>query len=114
MTETIVGTAETAGMTSGTQTTLNTPETKPYHLEAGLLVGSEWKVTADRHNVILWQKEGRKKPRWRAEAYVSTLSQALNALVNQKVRDTELVSLRAVEEQVERLRRDIMAALRHE
>jgi hypothetical protein len=87
---------------------VNATKTTPYHLGEGILIGTEWKVTADRFNVILWRKEGKTKPRWRAEGYYSTIGNALIGLVRQGVRDTELASIQAVQDKIAELEHDIL------
>jgi hypothetical protein len=84
------------------------PQTTPYHLGEGILIGSNWKITSDRYNVILWRKEGKTKLRWRAEGFYSTLGNALVGLVRQSIRDTELSSIQAVQDKIAQLEQDIL------
>jgi hypothetical protein len=83
-------------------------KTTPYRLGQGILIGSEWKITADKMNVILWRKEGKLKPRWRTEGYFSTIGNALIALVRQGVCDTELASIQTVQDRIVELEHDIL------
>ena len=66
-------------------------------------IGKNWKIEADSLNIILLQKTGRvkatdKKPahdRWE-KSYYSGVENALKALVDKGVRDTQLIDLETV------------------
>ena len=86
----------------------NGPQTTLHRLGQGILIGTDWKITSDRYNVILWRKEGKSKPRWRTEGFFSTIGNALIFLVRQGVRDTELVSIQAVQDKITQLEHNIL------
>jgi hypothetical protein len=96
------------GIGKDTHKPANKSPNTPYRLGQGITIGTDWKLTADRFNVIVWKKEGKDKNRWRAEGYFSTLGSALVFLVRQSVRDTELKSIQAVQEKIEQVERDIL------
>jgi hypothetical protein len=88
----------------------NPSQTKPHHLGQGILIGTEWKLTADKMNIILWHKEGRSKPRWRIEGYFRTIGNALVELVRQGIRDSKLADLKIVNDKITQLEKNILRA----
>lgn len=77
----------------------------------GLAIGKDWRVGSDSLNIILYQRHINKKSGreyWRAHSYYATLANALMGLVNQGIRDTELVDLKTVCARIDQLRREIM------
>lgn len=68
-----------------------------------MLIGKNWKIEADSLNITLFKRHTVKakpdKPAhkvWKIEGYYSTIKNALVGLVNQGVRDTELVDLETI------------------
>ena len=81
----------------------------------GLAVGRDWRVGADSLNIILYRRQVNKKTGkeyWRANSYYATVTNALVGLVNQGVRDTELVDLKTVCNKIEQLHKDILKVCR--
>ncbi len=88
-----------------------------------MLVGKNWKVEADDKgalNVILWRrntgmnvktKKQANSENWTAYGYYATVRNALDALVDQGVRDTGLVELRAVVARIDEIHAMIKDAL---
>jgi len=81
-------------------------------------IGNRYKIESDPLNVILYKKVDRKKKDtgeiyegWQAVGYYATVENALNGLVNQKIRDTELKDLRSVLGAISELREMITIAL---
>ena len=71
-----------------------------------MLIGNNWKIEADKLNVIISRKHsGDKNPRtgetstkvfWSIEGYYSNMRDALRAMVEQEVRDTQLKDLQVI------------------
>ena len=68
-----------------------------------MLIGKDWKIESDKLNVTLSQRhtveEKGDKPKhdvWVVEGYFSSLKEALRALVNVSVRETELKDLKTI------------------
>jgi hypothetical protein len=76
----------------------------------GISVGQSWRIIADEMNVTLYKRAKTKSggERWQTFGYYSTLGHALIGLVRQGVRDTELVSIRAVQDKIAQLEQDIL------
>ena len=78
-----------------------------------MLIGSNWKVESDDLNVVLSRKHiiqtGKKKGEeaWSVEGYYSTVSNALEALVEARVRGTELTDFKKVVAEIEAIKRDV-------
>jgi len=69
----------------------------------GMVIGQDWRVGADSLNIILYRCQVNKKTGkeyWRAHSYYATVANALVGLVNQGVKDTELVDLKIICESV--------------
>ncbi len=47
------------GLSKDTRKTVPVAPATPYRLGEGVLIGTEWKITADPMNVIVWRKEGK-------------------------------------------------------
>ena len=104
-------------MKNNTKTTKKGAETKPEQVSGqskGIVIGKNWKLGADSMNIILYQREVNKKTkeeRWRVHGYFATIANAVMALVNQEVRDTQLVNVKIVCDKIDRLHTDILKAL---
>jgi hypothetical protein len=88
----------------------NKPQQAPEPLK-GMVIDRNWLVGADSLNIILyWRQINKKtgKEYWRAHSYYSAVANALIALVDQGVRDTELADLKTVCDKIDQLRRDIL------
>ena len=85
-----------------------------------MFIGKKWQITSDGMNVTLLRRVTRKpkgKPSyedWGIVGYYATVANALRALVNQGVRDTELVDLRTVVDKIDELQKQIIKGLRDE
>jgi len=82
-------------------------------------IGSRYKIESDPMNVILFEKITRKKKdtgvsytAWQTIGYYATVENALNGLVDQKVRDTELKDLKLVIKEISDLREMVRTALK--
>jgi hypothetical protein len=89
----------------------NNVQTMSYQLMQGIVIGIRWKITSDRYNVIVWRKEGKKKPRWRTQGYFISLENALHFLVLQRVHHTRLTNLQVVIDEIKEIRTDISKTL---
>lgn len=102
------------GMAKDTRKSVSVPSATSCHAtvpQTGILINANWKVSADSMNIILYRRDKESKTgkeRWRAEGFYSTLGSALVGLVRQGIRDTELSSIRAVNQKIEELERDIL------
>ena len=81
-----------------------------------MLIGKTWKVEADSLNVVLSQRKRRVKKdtgevyyEWSVMGNYSTPTEALQGLINQGVRDTQLKDLRAVVDGIDKLGKLIRA-----
>ena len=64
-----------------------------------MLVGNNYKIEADSLNVTLYKRSASKKAkteRWRAISFFSRFGGALKALIDLRVKETELKDFRAV------------------
>ena len=71
-----------------------------------MLIGKDWKIGADKLNIILYKRGIAKKTgrdTWRVMGYFATVGGALHELVNQRVRDTELKDLKTITKAIEEL-----------
>jgi len=66
-------------------------------------IGNRYKIELNAKNVVLYEKVERKRLKtgetyegWREMGYYATLEGALNRLIDQKVRDTELKDLKII------------------
>ncbi len=92
---------------------LNKPQQATEPLK-GLVIGHNWRVGADTLNIILYRCQINKKTGkeyWRAHSYYATVTNALVGLVNQGVRDTELVDLKTVNKRIDEIHTWISEAL---
>ena len=88
----------------------NTPQQAIKPLK-GLVIGLDWRVGADTLNIILYRRQVNKKTGeeyWRAHSYYATVANALVGLVDQGVRDTELIDLKTIYDKIEQLEKDIL------
>ena len=83
-----------------------------------MYIGKEWEIKTDNMNVILFQKKKSKKKdtgevynHWVEWGYFATVENAFNALIHQKVRDTELKDLKTVVAEIKKLEAMISKAL---
>jgi hypothetical protein len=60
-------------------------------------IGTNWKIESDELNVILFKRQ---RHTWRAEAYFSTVRNALHYLINTEINRTELKDLKTVNDKV--------------
>ncbi len=65
-------------------------------------INDKWKVEADSRDIFLLNKETKTRP-WKRYGYYATLHNALVALVNQEVRDADLVDLRTIIDKLDSL-----------
>ncbi len=79
-----------------------------------MLVGKSWKIETDSTNVILLRKSvrtnkstGEKYDNWSIFGYFASVKHALHALVEQGVRDANLVDLRVLDAKLDVLHQDI-------
>ena len=104
-------------MKNNTKTVMKGAETKTEQVSGqskGIVIGKNWKLGADSMNIILYQREVNKKTkeeRWRVYGYFATIANAVMALVNQEVRDTQLVNIKVVCDKIDQLHTDILKAL---
>ena len=82
-------------------------------------IGIRYKIESNAKNVILYEKVKRKRlstgetyEDWREIGYYATIKNALNELINQKVRDTELKDLKIVLKEISDLREMVGMALK--
>lgn len=68
-----------------------------------MLIGTEWKIEADSLNVVLYRKTKRvkkdaKEPYevWKTVGYFASVANALHALVELKIKESELKDLNTV------------------
>jgi hypothetical protein len=100
-------------MKDNTKTTVKGAKTKPEQVSGqfkGIVIGKNWKLGADSMNIILYHLEVNKKTkeeRWRVYGYFATITGALTALINQGVRDTQLVNIKIVCDKIDHLQKDI-------
>ncbi len=79
-------------------------------LSRGLVIGRDWKVGTDALNIILYRRcVNRKtgKEYWRTHSYYATIPDALVGMLNQGIRDTELVDIKTVCDKIDQLREDM-------
>jgi hypothetical protein len=71
---------------------------RPKVTPKAMTIGQNWRIGSDSLNVILYRRSVTKfgKVTWREHGYFGTVANALIELVNQGVRDTELVDLQTV------------------
>jgi len=75
----------------------------------GLAVGRTWVVgVVDSSNYGLYHWTGK---RWAIQGYYGTVAGAMNDLISQGIRDTQLVDLKTVVAKIDELRADIEKAL---
>ena len=72
------------------------------------VINDTWKLGADSLNVILYKKTGKS---YRVYGYYAMVKSALKDLIDQEVRDSELVDLKTVVDRVDKAYADIEAAL---
>ncbi len=73
-----------------------------------MLIGKKWKIESDSMNVILFKKAKSKKPgtvTWATVGFYATVPNALKALVNHGVKETELTDLMTISAKLEELHR---------
>lgn len=70
-----------------------------------MLIGNSWKIESDSMNVILSKKSRKTNVGkfWKVQGFYSSIKEALHALVDQEIKDTELLVLKTVEEKIEEL-----------
>ena len=75
-----------------------------------MLIGKKWKIGADSQNVILYRKKKRTRKDtnevywdWETLGYFATVENALQELVNQGVRDTQLKDLETIVAEIKKL-----------
>ena len=86
-----------------------------------MLIGKNYKVESDNLNVILseWHKPSKKKDGtmtkglWTPIGFYSRIDHALQALVNMKVKETELNDLKTVLTKIEEVEKEIMEAIKN-
>ncbi len=68
-----------------------------------MLIGKNWKIESDNLNVILSQKKrrtnketGKAYDYWKPIGYYSTIPNAMHGLVDQGIRDTELLDFETI------------------
>ncbi|MFC1969078.1 hypothetical protein ACFLVF_01140 [Chloroflexota bacterium] len=77
----------------------------------GLVIGQDWRVGTDTLNIILYRRHINYKTGneyWRPHSYYATATNAMEGLINQGIRDTELADLKTVCDKIDQLRRDIL------
>ena len=72
-------------------------------------VGKNFKIESDKMNVTLyrWKTDKKGESYWSPQGYYATVKNALNGLVDQGVRDTELRDFKEVCKKVDELKADI-------
>ena len=82
-------------------------------------IGIRYKIESNAKNVILYEKVKRKRlstggtyEDWREIGYYATVESALNGLIDQKVRDSELKDLKVVLKEISDLREMVGTALK--
>jgi predicted phage tail protein len=104
-------------MKNNTKTIIKGAETKTEQISGqskGIVIGKNWKLGADSMNIIVYQREVNKKTkeeRWRVHGYFATIANAVMALVNQEVRDTQLANVKTVCDKIDQLHNDILKVL---
>jgi predicted phage tail protein len=91
----------------------NKPQQVTQHTK-GIVIGKNWKLGADSLNIILYQREVNKKTkeeRWRVYGYYATVANAVMALANQGIRDTQLANLKIVCDKIDQLHKDILKSV---
>ncbi len=75
-----------------------------------MLIGKSWKVESDSSNVILYQKSvmtkkdtGERYDHWGVHGYFATVKNALREMINQSIRDTDLVDMKTLVAKIEEL-----------
>jgi len=110
---TVLKVGKGASKGNNTQMTAKRLQNKPQQVTTQLdcmTVGQDWRLGTDAFNIILYRRQVNEKTGkeyWRAHSYYATVANALVELVNQGVRDTELVDLKTVCNRIDQLRRDI-------
>ena len=81
-----------------------------------MLIGKNWEIKADNLNVVLSQRKRRIKKdtqevyyEWSVMGNYSTPGEALQGLINQGVRDTQLKDLKSVVAEIDKLGKLIRA-----
>jgi hypothetical protein len=97
------------GVVKDKEKSVTMPTKRCYNIvvpQKGINVGSDWKLGADELNVILYRRRKSKtgKEQWAVDGYYSTIGNALIGLVRHGVRDTELVSVQAVQDKIAQIR----------
>ena len=74
-----------------------------------MIINKNFKIESDRLNVVLYRfrKDRNGEEYWSPQGYYSTVKNALNGLVDQGVRDTDLRDLRTVVKAIDELKVDI-------
>ena len=82
-------------------------------------IGIRYKIESNAKNVILYEKvkckrlsTGETYEDWREIGYYATVESALNGLIDQKVRDSELKDLEVVLKEISDLREMVETALK--
>lgn len=71
-----------------------------------MLIGDNWKIEADSLNITLYKKTNSKKSdkiAWGTQGFYSSIPNALKALIDQGVRDTQLKDLAAISARIDEL-----------
>lgn len=70
-----------------------------------MLIGNNWKIESDSLNVILSKKSRKTKVGkfWATQGFYPNVKEALHALVDQEIKDTELVDIKTVNDKIEEL-----------
>jgi len=62
-------------------------------------IGKHWKVESDKCNIILYKRGKNKKTgadTWKVEGYYYSIKEALHALIEMEIKETELKDLQTV------------------
>lgn len=84
-----------------------------------MLVGNNWKIESDSLNVILMKKVKRKKKGtdetyddWKNIGYYSNFENAFKAMVDQRIRDTDLTDIKSINKAILDMKKEIDVAMK--